>query len=375
MAGRFFTVMVVPEDSQKIRNLTLPTIYVRLLSTVGVVLCLLAVFIVFDYIHVLSQVAENKRLMTENQSLRSDIQNAKNKLEALDQSVGRLKSFAHKLRILGNLDQPDAQRFLETPVPSDPTQRNGYEDHEDNGSIEEPEGGAAKPSKKKSKTNTKVPTPEAYTPPPAPPSAPVHDNSLHAKLEAYREQTVMGEIGPAMETNNLMDQVQKVIEGTNMLREQSELAEENFADLSEHLQDRADRLLATPSLLPARGWISSEFGYRVNPFSGAKTFHAGLDVANHVGTPVYAPADGLVTHTQSMGGFGLTVRIEHGYGIVTKYGHNSRVFVHAGQRIKRGDKIAEIGSSGRSTGPHVHYQVELKGRPVNPRLFVLEDSF
>ena len=76
-----------------------------------------------------------------------------------------------------------------------------------------------------------------------------------------------------------------------------------------------------------------------------------------------------------MGGFGLTVRIEHGYGIVTKYGHNSRVFVHAGQRIKRGDKIAEIGSSGRSTGPHVHYQVELKGRPVNPRLFVLEDSF
>ena len=127
--------------------------------------------------------------------------------------------------------------------------------------------------------------------------------------------------------------------------------------------------------MPAHGWITSYFGTRHNPFVGVKTFHGGIDIANRIGTPIYAPADGIVTATGTSGGFGLVVKIDHGYGLVTKYGHNSRIVVKTGNRVKRGEKIAEIGNSGRSTGPHCHYQVEVNRKPVNPLLFILEDTF
>ena len=363
MSDRFFTFMIVPERSDKIRKITLPTFYMRLASIGAVVLALVGMFVFFDYLHVLSQVAENKKLRAENNILRFDVQNAKNRLESLDQSVSRLKSFANKLRVIGNLDTPAGSKLLKGPDPGTEGGGAAPTPGEDSGTIEDPDRHGTMPQPKDELLAKQIPAGTGA------------GSDIHSQLEYGRSLTVTGELGAGFDSQSLVDQVSKISQAAGRLREIAELEEQKFASLQELFQDRVDKLLSTPSIPPTRGYISSEFGYRYNPFSGSRTFHAGLDIANSAGTPVYAPADGLVTYTGVMGGFGQVVRLDHGYNIVTKYGHNSRILVKNGQRVKRGDKISQIGSSGRSTGPHLHYQVELRGRPVNPRIFILEDTF
>jgi murein DD-endopeptidase MepM/ murein hydrolase activator NlpD len=117
--------------------------------------------------------------------------------------------------------------------------------------------------------------------------------------------------------------------------------------------------------------LTSTFAYRIDPFTGLRQFHEGLDIANRLGTPIVAPADGVVARVSNTTGYGLTVEINHGYGIKTLYGHLSKSYVSVGQTIKRGQKIAAVGESGRATGPHLHYQVMLNDVPVNPMSYIL----
>ena len=127
------------------------------------------------------------------------------------------------------------------------------------------------------------------------------------------------------------------------------------------------RLDHTPSIWPVRGRLTSRFGYRRDPFTGKTAMHAGMDLAVPVGTPVRAAADGRVVEAGWQSGYGWTVRLDHGYGYQTIYGHNSRLLVKAGQKVVKGQIIAYSGSSGRSTAPHLHYEVRVNGKPVNPR--------
>jgi murein DD-endopeptidase MepM/ murein hydrolase activator NlpD len=101
--------------------------------------------------------------------------------------------------------------------------------------------------------------------------------------------------------------------------------------------------------------------------------HKGLDFAAMIGTPIYAPADGVVSYAGREGGYGKIVSIDHGYGIVTRYAHNSRLLVKTGERVKRWQKIAEVGSTGRSSGPHLHYEVRVNGVPVDPENYILSN--
>jgi len=136
---------------------------------------------------------------------------------------------------------------------------------------------------------------------------------------------------------------------------------------------RSEVLASLPSRPPAKGWLSSGFGLRVSPFHGnVVTRHNGVDIAADVGTPVHATADGVVAYAGRFGTFGNYVRIDHGFGISTRYAHNSKVLVKKGQHVHRGDVISVVGSTGRSTGPHVHYEVLVHGQPVNPQNFFLE---
>ena len=136
--------------------------------------------------------------------------------------------------------------------------------------------------------------------------------------------------------------------------------------LIEYFEDKRSLYASTPSVWPARGWVTSPFGNRTSPFSGILKFHEGIDIAAQTGTPVVAPADGVVIKAGFSTGYGNMVEISHGYGIKTVYGHNSRLNVKAGQRVKRGDVISFIGDTGSSTGPHLHYEVRMNGLPVNP---------
>ena len=142
-------------------------------------------------------------------------------------------------------------------------------------------------------------------------------------------------------------------------------------ELVEYLEDQKSLLASTPSIWPVRGWLTSTFGYRTSPFTGRREMHKGLDIATRSGTPIIAPADGLVVFSGREGGFGNMIVIDHGYGITTRYGHCSALDAKLGQKIKRGDVIARVGNTGRSTGPHVHYEVAVNGVPVNPSRYIL----
>ena len=120
--------------------------------------------------------------------------------------------------------------------------------------------------------------------------------------------------------------------------------------------------------------LTSSFGTRSDPFSGRRARHNGIDIPGATGTPIYATADGNVGRAQRLGGYGNYVEIEHGNAIQTRYGHMSQILVEPGQRVRRGDMIGLVGSTGRSTGPHLHYEVRIAGAPVNPIPFIADDG-
>jgi murein DD-endopeptidase MepM/ murein hydrolase activator NlpD len=150
--------------------------------------------------------------------------------------------------------------------------------------------------------------------------------------------------------------------------------ETSYHELVSAFHDMKSLLAHTPSIWPVRGWVTSGFGRRVSPFTGKRVLHTGIDVASRKGAVVVAPADGVVTRVTSDYNLGKLVEIDHGYGFSSRYGHNSQILVHTGQRVRRGDPIARVGNTGRSTGPHVHYEVRLEGVPVNPKRYIVEDE-
>ena len=147
---------------------------------------------------------------------------------------------------------------------------------------------------------------------------------------------------------------------------------DEFSSLLDKLEEQKNLLACTPSIRPADGWVSSRFGYRVSPFTGRREFHGAFDIANREGTPIVSPANGVVTYAGKKRLLGNYVVIDHGYGLVTSYGHLAKMNVKRGKKVKRGEIIALMGNTGRSTGPHLHYIVKLNGVPVNPERYIID---
>ena len=203
-----------------------------------------------------------------------------------------------------------------------------------------------------------------------------------ANIEAPREMAhadqIMG-LGGASSDDEFLTSPSTQLDGlvTRMrsdikrLEHQASFQESSFAELQEQLVKKVSFLAATPSIWPARGWVTSTYGDRISPFTGRPQMHKGIDIANRVGTSVVAPANGIVVKAGANGGFGKSVVISHGYGIKTTYGHLSEVFVKTGQRVERGEDIGAMGNTGRSTGPHLHYEVTYNDVSVNPSKYIL----
>lgn len=143
-------------------------------------------------------------------------------------------------------------------------------------------------------------------------------------------------------------------------------------ELTKIQEDKLIYIASTPSIWPVKGWMTSDFGYRRSPITFAADFHPGIDIAATWGTPIVAPADGVVTFAGYKNGYGKAVIIDHGFGVVTRYGHASELFVQEGAKIKRGAKIASVGSTGHSTGPHLHYEIHVDNVPVDPMEYLLK---
>lgn len=170
------------------------------------------------------------------------------------------------------------------------------------------------------------------------------------------------------------------LDGARFVRRELEVLETRSAELQQSLeamqpayQKQAAFLASTPSILPVRGLYGNGYGWRKDPFTGERDFHQGLDIAAAPGTKVVAPADGIVTMAGPTGGYGNFLVISHGYGMVTHYGHLMKFTVRPGQRVHRGDVIGAVGSTGRSTGPHLHYEVVVHQRAVDPTRYILDD--
>lgn len=169
---------------------------------------------------------------------------------------------------------------------------------------------------------------------------------------------------PDPDTSANLDEIQQRINQLQLAIELRRQSQENVRNL---LNDQVSLGRATPKGWPTRGWLTSYFGMRTSPYTGKPAMHEGLDIAASIGTPVTATADGIVALVEYSPSYGKTVIVDHGYGYRTLYAHNSRTLVKRGQRISRGEKISEVGNTGRSTGAHLHYEIQLNGVPINPR--------
>jgi murein DD-endopeptidase MepM/ murein hydrolase activator NlpD len=163
------------------------------------------------------------------------------------------------------------------------------------------------------------------------------------------------------------------LDNLNDISQKADRITKNLDTLTTFFEDQVLQLASTPTIWPTKGYMSSPYGWRDDPFTGKRTFHHGIDIATSHGNPIYATADGTVIQARSDKIGGKTIKIKHMFGYVTVYCHMSKFLVRVGQKVKRGDTIGLVGSTGKARGPHVHYEVQLNGKEKNPYYYLLEE--
>jgi murein DD-endopeptidase MepM/ murein hydrolase activator NlpD len=304
----------------------------------------------------MGEVRENRSLQMENRRLRQQVQVFKNKMETIESTMDRVKTFATRLKVITNIE--DKNSLLQTL------------NHE-----------------KLPDASTNIGTAVALTPSaPVNPAAPALSSSqLTSSSQLSTQSTSPMAAGGVLVAANTLTSSEDPEE--ILLRRDFDLLDTRFTEINteslyieqmlqdqyELLADQKSFLAALPTRKPAVGYFTSGFGVRRSPFGGKNKMHEGLDIANRAGTPIRAPADGTVVFADTKSGYGQTVVLDHGYGLETLYGHTRKLLVKKGQKVRRGDIIALLGSTGRSTGPHVHYEVHVHGTPVDPLSYLLEN--
>ncbi len=200
---------------------------------------------------------------------------------------------------------------------------------------------------------------------------PVHDSARLKEMEKNKEIKLV----QSMSEDQL---VKSIASGVNQLSMLVTYQQKSYSDIENMVKNKEKLLAAIPAIQPVSNKdltrIASGFGYRIDPVYKVTKLHAGLDFASPIGTPIYATANGVVTEANfNEGGYGNHVVINHGYGYETLYGHMVRIKARVGQKIKRGEVIGYVGSTGKSTGPHCHYEVHKNGMPVDPVYFFYND--
>lgn len=206
---------------------------------------------------------------------------------------------------------------------------------------------------------------------------------LLANLEPTDPQVLQAGIGGPAPTgaaqrapqSELVRQASEVTVDLNALIRRANLLAFSFDEAADSLESHRDRLAALPSILPTQGWLTSAFSsMREHPILHVARAHEGIDVVAPMGAPIEAPAAGVVISAGWETGYGYSVSVDHGYGITTRFAHASKLLVRRGQRVERGQRIALVGNTGLATGPHLHYEVHVRGRAVDPLNYVLPDG-
>ncbi|MBZ0158719.1 M23 family metallopeptidase [Candidatus Methylomirabilis sp.] len=186
-------------------------------------------------------------------------------------------------------------------------------------------------------------------------------------VAAVAHQGVAGDSSETIRPDNLGGELDR------LSREMND-RNKSFQGLIGSLEAKRSLLASTPTIWPVKGWLTAGFGQRRSPFTGQRQMHEGVDIANTVGTPVIAPADGIVRYTGPLGGFGDVVSVDHGHKISTFYAHLQQHKVSQGQRVRRGDVLGLVGTTGRVTGPHLHYEIQVNEVSVDPTKYVIDQE-
>jgi murein DD-endopeptidase MepM/ murein hydrolase activator NlpD len=303
---------VVPDGSSKVQRFHVSR---RHLAAAVFGVCFLFVsmtFMVVHYFHVVDQALENTSLKEENLALKSQLKQLQTGMKNAMNAITRVERFETKLRMMLQLNDPE--RNLAIGPTSAPT---------DGQARETPLFGELLPGIKESPSG----------------------QMLRLALMRSRVESIQSEAGRT---------------------------EESLRELKDFFEEQRTILSSTPSIWPCRGWVTSDFGFRYDPYTGDRSMHRGLDIATQSGTVVISPADGQVISSEYNSYYGKVVLIDHGNSVVTRYAHLSEASVSDGDKVIRGQKIGAVGNSGRSTGPHLHYEVEVNGIPVNPMKYILD---
>ncbi len=369
--NNFYTILVIPEKTKQVKKVVVPAIYARvgiLLSAVGI---FFIAFMVYDYVNVMRQLSESKRLQTENRQLKQQMQAFTTKLQGVQDALDRIQTYVSKLRLITNQAGENTETLKKRVAPD--IQGTPMDDHSDlppANSI--PSGREGKLIFKNlpllASNDPKDAVAAADETPLVVASPAIADTPRPKKRlsDLIREDE-------ERESAELREDFAKLHLAFDTMQQRTTMVELDVQSLITALYDQRDFLNSLPTLRPTNGWYTSGFGIRNSPFTGKPSMHEGLDMANHVGSPIVVPATGVVTYAGQRPGYGNLVTIDHGHGIQTQYGHIAKLYVKVGDKVKRGHKIAAVGNTGRSTGPHVHYEVRVNGIPVDPYYFILED--
>jgi len=208
-----------------------------------------------------------------------------------------------------------------------------------------------------------------------------YDHKIRSMADMFRQGKqervpYRGVGGPSPDNHGLISRgsdaamIGRMNKSMDQLIQEASNQERSFKEVIEFLENRKSILARMPSIWPVEGWITSRFGLRSSPFSGRKEFHGAIDIAARSGKRVIAPADGIVSEVDHRSDLGNSITLDHGNGITTSYAHLLKSNVQKGKSVRRGDVIGFVGSTGRSTGPHLHYIVQMDGVPVNPRKYL-----
>lgn len=204
-----------------------------------------------------------------------------------------------------------------------------------------------------------------------------------AGMEEVQSLMAMGggtlELGKALAAGEQAEYeqlVERLYQDLQRLEREVALRTESLEAVTTYLTQQKNRLAATPSIWPTQdeGYVSSSYGHRASPFTGRRQTHTGIDIAAPRGTSILAAADGVVTFSGRMAGYGRVIVVTHGFGFKTFYGHNQKNKVRKGERVKRGQVIGTVGNSGYSTGSHLHYEVLVKDRTINPLKYIVDEG-
>ena len=334
-AGDAYTIVVFRGSTAKPLRFSFSRKLVRNFVIGGCILLLADFLVISHYVVRTQEVWELTAFRAEAMSARQQTAAFSSAVDDLKKRLVSMKEVNQRLRVMLG---------IEVPKPGDMVNGRGGED------VPLPEA-TERSSRSSNKTADTAPGNAVQD---------VEGNQEHSSLAGQDS------------SRNELQEVASVKEGLEWLSREATVQERTLNELAWAAEQRSTRWAATPSIWPVRGWVTSGFGPRVSPFTEKLVWHDGLDIGAAPNAPVQAPAQGRVTATGFDPKLGNLVRLDHGFGIETLYGHLAKALVKEGQRVNRGDVIALVGSSGLSTGPHLHYMVKVNGQALDPSKYILE---